>query len=282
MSKITVLRSLQTRLLLFFLAISLIPLIGVGWLTFAQSREVSREELFNQLIAVRDLKAGELNNFFTGVSEDIILTSHFPFIIEAMQAFSTVDDFYAVRQLGYLANPALIASAQDTPYDQIHAQYHTIFQEIIETKGYDDIYLITPDGNVAYNFDKGNDFATNLFSGDYRNTHLAELFKTVSTSTSSNEVQITDFVQYTPSDNLPASFVGTPIVVEGQTIGVLIYQIPLDRINQIMQANSEFLSERGELYLVGGPDQIILTETRFSENSTMPAEDQAVQAALAG
>ena len=283
----TTFRSLQTRLILFFLAVSVIPLVGVGGLTFVQSQNALRAQVSNRLVAVRDLKAERLNAFFELVKEDVVLMSKSPTMVEATQQFAQIQDFYEVRRLGYVGNPDLRDSKQGARYDLIHARYHDMFREIVEIKGYDDIYLITPAGNIVYNFDKGNDFATNLFSGDYRHTHLAELFKELHTNSDSDEVQITDFVPYSPSGILPASFVGTPILADGRNIGVLIVQLPLARINELMKSSSDIMGQTGKVYLVASSNHLILADSGFQDENTFfnledVAENAAVREALRG
>ena len=276
--------SLQTRLILAFLAVSIIPLVVVGWLTFIQSQNALSEQVSNQLVSVRDLKAERIEAYFRSVDENIILVSKFPVVVEAIQAFSSTHDFYAVRRLGYLGNPDLVDSGHDTPYDIAHARYYELFKEIVETMGYDDLYLVAPDGTVVYNYDKGDDFGTNLLTGPYRNTHIADLFQGLYTSTNSNEIKFTDFPHYGPSRRVPASFVGTPIVVNDQNMGVLIYQLPLDRVNELVQGRPNFMGETGDVYLVG-PDKLMRTDSRFSPESTIleqKVDSLAVQQALAG
>jgi methyl-accepting chemotaxis protein len=276
--------SLRTRLILAFLAVSIIPLVAVGWLTFVQSQNALSDQVSNQLVAVRDLKAERIEAFFQLVEEDIILVSRFPVVVEAIQTFVLTEDFYAVRRLGYLGNPDLVDSGHSTPYDIAHARYHELFKEVVETMGYDDLYLVAPEGTVVYNYDKGDDFGTNLLTGPYRNTHIADLFQRLYTSTNSNEIEFTDFPHYGPSNRVPASFVGTPIVANDQNVGVLIYQLSLDRVNELVQGRTGFMGETGEVYLVG-PDGLMRTDSRFSSESTIleqNVDSLAVQQALAG
>lgn len=281
---ITFFSSLQTRLILAFLAVSIIPLVIVGWLTFVQSQNALSEQVSNQLVSVRDLKAEQIEAFFQLVEDDIILVSEFPVVVEAIQDFVLTDDFYAVRRSGYLGNPDLIDSGSGAPYDIAHARYHELFKEVVETMGYDDLYLVAPDGTVVYNYDKGDDFGTNLLTGPYRNTSIAELFQSLYTSTNSNEIEFSDFPHYGPSKRVPASFVGTPIVVNAQNVGVLIYQLPLDRINELVQGKTSFMGETGEVYLVG-PEKLMRTDSRFSPESTIfeqEVDTLSVLKALAG
>lgn len=282
--KITFYRSLQTRLILAFLAVSIIPLVIAGWLSFVQSQNALTDQVSNQLVSVRDLKAERIEAFFQLVEEDILLVSKFPVTIEAVQTFALTEDFYTVRRLGYLGNPDLVDSGQDSQYDIAHAHYHELFKEVVETMGYDDLYLVAPEGTVVYNYDKGDDFGTNLLTGAYRNTHIAVLFQRLSISTNSNEIEFTDFLHYGPSGRVPASFVGTPIIVNNQNVGVLIYQLSLDRINELVQGSTSSMGETGEVYLVG-PDGLMRTDSRFSTDSTIleqTVDSLSVHQALAG
>lgn len=60
---------------------------------------------------------------------------------------------------------------------------------------------------------------------------------------------------YYPSYDAPASFISIPIVKEGKKIGVLIFQIPVDRINHITTMGGKWaksgLGKTGQTYLIG-------------------------------
>ena len=77
-------KSIQTKFIFYFLAVALIPLIIVGWLTFNQSHDFLLEQTSQELIGIRDLKAGELETFFNLVDEDVVLLSKLPMMAEAM------------------------------------------------------------------------------------------------------------------------------------------------------------------------------------------------------
>ena len=71
-----------------------------------------------------------------------------------------------------------------------------------------------------------------------------------------------------PSHGAPASFFSTPVLADdGGFLGVLAFQIPVDRINAIMQATAG-MGESGETYLVG-QDLLMRSDSRFSDESTI-------------
>ncbi len=280
---IPLLHLLQTRLILFFLAISIIPLVFVSWWTFTRSQNALSAQINDRLVAVRNLKAERLEAFLTSLETSLNVDANSPVIVDALQHFSSAEDFYSIR-LAYLWDSTLLDAGQGTIYDKYHAQYHSIFGSMLNTKGYADMYLVAPDGTIVYNFDKGDDFATNLLSGPYKDTHLAALFRELRTSTDAEEVKITDFVPYGPSHGIPASFIGSPIIANGENIGVLIYQLNLAYLNDILQKEAEVIGMTGEVYLVG-TDKLMRSDLRFSEESTIlkqEIDNQAVRSALDG
>ena len=103
-------------------------------------------------------------------------------------------------------------------------------------------------------------------------------------STRADSVHFLDFKPYAPSQDVPASFVSTPVFdAQGRKIGVLVLQMPITRINAIMK-NSAGLGRTGETFVVGA-DGLMRSNSRFSETSTVlkvSVRNAAVDAALSG
>lgn len=152
-------------------------------------------------------------------------------------------------------------------YNGNHAIYHPYFRDFLQTFGYYDIFLIEPkQGNVVYSVFKELDYATSLMDGPYKDTGLARVFKQA-LELESGQMAIDDFQPYFPSYNSPASFVASPIYNdEGELIGVLAFQMPADRISNIMTFHQSWeekgMGVTGESYLVGS-DQFMRTDSRF-------------------
>ncbi len=152
-------------------------------------------------------------------------------------------------------------------YSRAHAKYHPIIRNYLEKFGYYDVFLIDPDtGHIVYTVFKEVDFTTSLLTGPYKNTNLAQAFLAAKASGKKEFVKLEDFVPYHPSYNAPASFIASPIYDGNQLIGVLAFQMPLDKINNVMTSNKEWknigLGESGECYLVGG-DYKLRSQSRF-------------------
>ncbi|MBT5470012.1 MAG: HAMP domain-containing protein, partial [Nitrospina sp.] len=150
----------------------------------------------------------------------------------------------------------LDVSNDRTMYSQIHQQYHTPFRQYLEEFGYYDIFLVDADtGFIVYSVFKEVDFATNLKSGPYKDTGIGRVFQKALAASSPDTVVIEDFSPYEPSYNASAAFIASPIYDMGEISGVLIFQAPVDRINDVMTSGNDWkgvgLGDSGEVYLVG-------------------------------
>mgnify|MGYP000066236171 FL=1 len=156
------------------------------------------------------------------------------------------------------------ANAQES-YDQFHQQYHPDFVRFLETWGYYDVFIVNPAGDVVYSIFKELDYATNLNTGPYADSGLSEAFKRAK-PLKAGETLLTNFANYLPSYDNDAAFLSSPIYQDGQLLGTIIYQIPINRINQLMTNGGLWktvgMGDSAETYLVG-PDQHLISESRF-------------------
>lgn len=176
----------------------------------------------------------------------------------------TMDPFARFWQHHYIANnrhPAgskhqLDSADTGLDYDRVHSQYHHVFRDYLERFGYYDIFLIDAEtGHVIYSVFKEVDYATSLKTGPYANSGLGDVFRDALKSPS-NQARLVDFNPYLPSYQAQASFIASPVAdSDGHTIGVLVFQMPVDRINGIMTSEQRWkeigLGDSGETYLVG-------------------------------
>ncbi len=169
-----------------------------------------------------------------------------------------------ILQKLYIAdNPSAIgekhkldAASDKSRYSQIHEQYHPTIRQFLEEFGYYDIFLVDADsGFITYSVFKEVDFATNLKTGPYKDSGIGRVFRKALAAGSPDAVVIEDFDPYEPSYNASASFIASPIYDVGEVIGVLIFQAPVDRINDVMTSGNDWksvgLGYSGEVYLVG-------------------------------
>ncbi len=176
------------------------------------------------------------------------------------------------RYIGANSNPLgskdQLHDADDgTVYSAWHAYYHPFFRDFLQRFGYYDIFLVDQQsGRIVYSVFKELDYATSLKNGPYADSGIGEAFSEANAATDRSAIGFSDFAPYGPSYQDPASFIAAPIYKEGRKIGVLIFQMPIDRINALMTQNRRWseagLGESGETYLVG-PDRKMRSISRF-------------------
>ncbi|MFK8053470.1 MAG: methyl-accepting chemotaxis protein [Woeseiaceae bacterium] len=161
----------------------------------------------------------------------------------------------------------LNSSDNDLRYDQLHEKYHPVLRDFLTRFGYYDIFLIEPkNGRIVYSVFKEIDYATSLFDGPHRDSNFARLAKE-SLQLSEGQARIIDFEGYLPSFEAAAAFIGSPIYDDGELIGTLVFQMPIERINNIMQESSG-LGDSGEAILIGD-DGLYRSQSRFIEEDTI-------------
>ncbi|MBV1886912.1 MAG: methyl-accepting chemotaxis protein, partial [Parvibaculaceae bacterium] len=120
-------------------------------------------------------------------------------------------------------------------------------------------------------------------TGQWATSDLGKAYQNIAADPVRGNRFFTDFTPYAPSHGAPASFISQPIFENGQWAGVLAFQMPIDRINEIM-GMSTGLGETGETVLVGG-DYLLRSDSRFTSASDIlvtRSETPAEMKALAG
>ncbi|MEZ3159152.1 adenylate/guanylate cyclase domain-containing protein [Microbacterium sp. BWT-B31] len=164
-----------------------------------------------------------------------------------------------------------------------HSRFHAYFRAMTELHDFEDVLMIDTDGNVVYSAFKGVDLGTNLLEGPYRLSNLADAYRQAMTRNIVGEVVIADFASYSPSLGSPAGWAVTPIAVDGEVIGALAVELPIDRINSVMTVDGDFaingLGSTGETYLVGR-DGLMRSISRQLQDDPGAYEANAIAAGL--
>jgi len=275
--------------------LSVVATIGLGITAAWVSSDALREEVEAKLSALAETRATQLSSYFDSIREDLAVVARHPETAAAIRVFS--DAYHALdapreslQRIFIEENPyplgeraKLVEIDGESSYAEPHRQYHPWFRELLERRGYYDIFLFDNEGNLVYTVLKEADFATNLVYGTWRDTGLGRVFRDARDAGVGRQI-FDDFEAYAPSSDAPASFIAEKVVDgRGEIIGVLAFQMPIDRINALMQASTG-MGETGETYIVGR-DGLMRSDSRFSSQSTIlntTVETVAVEHALAG
>lgn len=156
-------------------------------------------------------------------------------------------------------------------YSRVHAKYHHVFQKLIETYGYYDIYLIDYDSQrVIYGVNKDHDLGTSLKLGPYRDSNLARVVKRCVETDNPDSVFFSDFEPDEAHLGEPTQYVASPIFDGQKRLGILALQISTEHIEDVVSGQRHWqrdgLGQTGRSNIIG-PDYLLRTNSRsFLEN----------------
>lgn len=272
--------------------------LGLGAASFFISSQTVHEMTQEKLSGLLESRAIALERYFAQVKDDMLLQAENPVVVDAAKSFTDAwtrieGDPQSILQQGYMTqNPfpagekdKLVKSDLGLWYDNIHARYHPYFLNLMTRNGYYDVFLFDNAGNLTYSVAKENDFATNFAegSGVWSSSDLGRAFRAAKTA-AAGQFSFFDIAPYAPSQNLPATFMSTPLMDErGERVGVLAFQLPVDEFTTIMRDKTG-LGETGETFIVGA-DHSFRNDSAFTpENDILSTrlDYEAIDAALAG
>ena len=143
-----------------------------------------------RLEALLESRKASLGDYLGSIEQDLRSVAKNPMTKDALVAFRDSwkdldgDQEETLKRLYITENPHptgskdnLDAAPDDSVYSDVHAQYHPWFRHFLRERGYYDIFLFDLDGNLIYSVFKELDYATNLMSGEYRDTDLGNAFR---------------------------------------------------------------------------------------------------------
>ena len=206
-------------------------IVSIAFISYIIASNSLEKMAFNQLTAVRAIKATQIESFFHERLGDV-----------NVYAFNTAVQQAAGRFTEAFYNGG-VKGEQWQQWERVHG---TKFHHYVKQYGYYDLFIISPKGDIVYTASKEKDLGQNLVRGSLSDSNLADAFK----AAKNGKITFADFKWYDPS-NEPASFVAAPMKnLNGQLVGILALQVSLKDINKIMQQR-DGMGKTGETYLVG-------------------------------
>ncbi|WP_179954204.1 methyl-accepting chemotaxis protein [Denitrobaculum tricleocarpae] len=294
---------------------------GIGISNYWAASIQVKEGVEQKLTAIVEGRAVALSDYLTSIEQDIRYTATNPAVLEAQRAFEaawqdlgsgqteTLQKLYITENDHALGEKHLLDVADDgSSYSRVHAAYHPWFRQFLLERSYYDIFLFDTDGNLIYSVFKELDYATNLNSGEWKDSDLGNAFRAALKNAQAGSISFFDFKPYGPSHGAPASFMSTPLMTpDGSLKGVLVFQMPIDRINAVMRADPRKdedagkdeeagkdeaaekddpagLGSTGQAFIVGA-DNLMRNQARLEEEPTILVQEvanEAVSEALAG
>lgn len=214
------------------------------------------------------LKAYYQDKFLPRLNTDTIISEDVHYHWPQNQPSVLLQDLYISNNENPLGNKHYLNDANDSSsYSKAHKVFHPLIRSYLEKFEYYDIFLVdNASGLIVYTVYKEVDFGTSLLEGPYANSNIAKVFLEARGAENPDFVKLVDFEPYLPSYNAPASFIATPIFKGDKNIGTLIFQMPIQKINDIMTNRHEWsevgLGKSGETYIVAD-DYTLRNQSRF-------------------
>ncbi len=271
------------------------------WVVGLVGQEISKSTLLRaieaNMLELAKENQEDVTAFLDSVSLDLSVVAANEQTIKAVEQFSTSWTLFeraptrALQNLYIHNNPYPTGQKEELEdamdgslYSAIHSEHHPWYRTFLRKRGYYDIFLFDLQGNLLYTVFKELDFATNMESGEWKDTDLARAYRAAAADSATSEDQFFfDYQPYAPSHGAPASFKSTPIFKNGEKIGVLVFQMPIGKLNGAVSVQND-THETIAMYLVGADglmrtDVADATESRILKQSV---DTEAVKRALAG
>ena len=269
--------------MLAFLTVGIIPFVTVGLISRTKTVAALENQAYQQLVAVRELKKKQIEDYFQGAFVDMEIFSRSE---DVSNLYDKLFDFHIATDV----RPDGPYDVSSNEYQSIHKNYGKNIIHFWKDTGYEDVYLIcAAHGHVMFSCAEGADLGTNLKTGPYKDTNLARLWEKL---VNTQKASVVDFAPYPAKDNQPAAFAGYPILNDDGTLrGIIVFQLSIDHINDIMKQRAG-MGKSGKTYLIG-PEKLMRSDSHinpdkfsmkasFANPETGQVDTEATREALVG
>ncbi len=253
--------------------------LSIGTLGYIQAHDAILAEVGQKVESVLNDRHETMREWFKAIRGDVLVQAQNPLTLQALHAYQQAWDTMeggqteSLQKLYIDDNPNPVGKKEDldyakdgSSYSRAHAYFHPYFRTFLRDRSYYDVFIFDARGNCLYTVFKERDFATNVVDGKWKDSDLGKVFRDARDNAKPGYVAFTDFAPYAPSNDVPASFIASPIFDQGKFAGVIAFQMPIGTLNEIMQ-RADGLGKTGETFLVGA-DYLMRSDSRFTEKGT--------------
>ncbi|KIC17249.1 methyl-accepting chemotaxis protein [Leisingera sp. ANG-DT] len=239
---------LKLKLPLIMVALTGVFLVTVSVLVYSMAERSIRENAFAAQKIEAKSGAQALGFLIKAARSDLSSLAGQPAVFRAISNFERVigmveeDDPVAYLKQTYAAgNPnsedrreELTDAGDGSYYNQSHVTYHPTFLQSLRLNGYQDLYLITPAGQVVYSVKKQDDFMTGV--QETPDSGLSQVFQ-AALEAEAGTIAVADFSAYSHSPDA-AAFMAAPVFAKnGKIAGVIAIQLGTDGVVKALTSN---------------------------------------------
>jgi signal transduction histidine kinase/CheY-like chemotaxis protein len=232
--RVEVILRIRNKLILFFFFLSALSIGTISFYSIENSTKNIEDQIKSKLNSVVESRVGSIYNYITINEERVGTISRFPIIQESVKEY----------------NKAYIdGGIKSERYSEVENKYGGFLKTLKQSFNFYDLFLISTEGEIIYSTEHEDDFGTNLYSGKYKNTHLATSFTKAATLLTTN---ISQFKFYNPSmiegGEVQSGFIASPIFNDQHLLGVVAIQLRSNGYFYISD-NYSGLQETGEVVI---------------------------------
>lgn len=232
----------------WFLIISLVPLVAVSIVNYYSSKESLISDTTRHLSATLEFKKQYIEAFFNERLDGLELQSH---LAENITFLTELCDLH--HELGLPAKDFV----RHERWLELTSKHETDLRRLKELYGYHDVLLINIKGDIFFTVAGEDKIGTNIFTGEHKNTLFSRAcLKAIETG----EAVFSDMETYDDeAHKVDSFFVHALINRQGEKIGLLAFDITLEKIDRLMQDRTG-MGQTGETFLVGS-DQLMRSDS---------------------
>jgi methyl-accepting chemotaxis protein WspA len=223
--------SISTRLLVWFLAFSLIPCAVLTSVTSFVANQSLKKTVRQGLLAISDAKMSQLETYIRERRGDLNVASRYPALVDAIPKLKQV------LQKESIDSPAYLKLARSL---------RPVLSNFVDSFGYANAYLFDTDGTLLFRLKADLDLGSNLLNGPLKDSELAEVIDRVRTLL---QIEVSDYQMY-PNRKEPAAFIAGPMFnTEGRIISFVALELGNQQVFRVFKDYSG-LGETGETMVV--------------------------------
>ncbi|MGH8605623.1 MAG: hypothetical protein ACREXR_23385 [Gammaproteobacteria bacterium] len=142
--------SIATQLSLWFLLVALLPLALVTYMTYRNSEKSLIKEVTNSLVAIGQRQSNQIETYLRERERSVTILAHSTAMGDAIEKLERV-----FRTKG----------PNSVQYADVEREFGPLAAYYQEASGYEDLYLIPLDGDIAFSTKRGRIFGVNLRRG---------------------------------------------------------------------------------------------------------------------
>jgi methyl-accepting chemotaxis protein WspA len=223
--------SITTRLVIWFLCLSLIPCVVLTGIISYLSNQSLKRTVRQGLLAISDGKTTQLETFIRERRGDLNVASRYPTIVDAIPKLRQIRQKEPINSRAYL---------------ELARSVRPFMANFVDSFGYANAYIFDTDGTLLFQLKAELDIGSNLLSGPLKDSELAEVFDRVRTLV---QIEVSDYQMY-PGRSEPAAFIASPVFNNrGLIIGFVALELGNQHVFRVFKDYSG-LGETGETMVV--------------------------------